>query len=294
MTDYHWTPALELSFVEALADTGSVTEACRIVSMSRRAAYDRKRKGAGLAFRIGWDAAVLLARDVVADELLDRALAGQWTETIKDPETGKTRRFAQDRNLGLALLSRLDRMCDIQASEGTMLMAAQIVSQDFEAFLDLMVEDGEKSASVTDVRTFLSLREDAWRLGDQLPREDAVQIKGEVTVIQDTAFQCEVAQNLASPRASTRGPAHVLENSEEAGPRLGGRGDEGDETQCEVAQTSGVSEPEATPEVATGALNGERKQPHHRPFHPIATHSTPQPGHPDYHRWIKNQSWARM
>ena len=155
MTHYHWTPALERSFVESLADTGSVTEACKTVSMSRRSAYDQKRRGCGLAFRIGWDAAVLLARDVVADELLDRALAGQWTETIKDPETGKTRRFAQDRNLGLALLSRLDRMCDIQASEGTVHMAAQIVSQDFEAFLDLMVESSEKSASVTDVRAFL-------------------------------------------------------------------------------------------------------------------------------------------
>ena len=67
MTDYHWTPALERSFVEGLAETGSVTEACRGVSMSRRAAYDRRRRGGGLAFRVGWDAAVLLSRDVVAD-----------------------------------------------------------------------------------------------------------------------------------------------------------------------------------------------------------------------------------
>ena len=251
MTDYHWTPALERSFVEALADTGSVTEACKLVSMSRRAAYDQKRRGAGLAFRIGWDAAVLLARDVVADELLDRALAGQWTETIKDPETGKTRRFAQDRNLGLALLSRLDRMCDIQASEGTMLMAAQIVSQDFEAFLDLMVEDDGKSASVTDVRAFLSLREDAWRLGDQLPREDVAGTKAEAMVIQDTAFQCE------------------------------------------VAQSSAVSEAEPEPEIEYGALDAERLTPTHTPFRPLHT-STPQPGDADYHRWITNQPWARM
>ena len=293
MTDYHWTPELERSFVEALADTGSVTEACKFVSMSRRAAYDQKRRGSGLAFRIGWDAAVLLARDVVADELLDRALAGQWTETIKDPETGKTRRFAQDRRLGLALLSRLDRMCDVQASEGTVHMAAQIVSQDFEAFLDLMVEDADKSAPVTDVRAFLSLREDAWRMGDQLPREDVVQIKAGVALVQNTAIQCEVAHNLTSPRALTRGPADLLNRCPEAGPRLGGRGDESDEIQCEFAQSSAVSEVDSELVVEPEALNGERLTPTHTPFRSLPT-STPQPGHPDYHRWIKNQPWARV
>ena len=272
MSHYHWTPALERTFVESLANTGSVTEACKQISMSRRAAYDQKRRGVGLAFRIGWDAAVLLARDVVADELLDRALAGQWTETIKDPEKGKTRRHAQDRNLGLALLSRLDRMCDVQASQGTVHMAAQIVSQDFEAFLDLMTEDAEKSASVTDVRAFLSLREDAWRLGEQLPQEDVVETKASAAVAHDTAIQCEVAQNLASPRALTRGPAHLQQLSAEAGPRLGGRGDDygaetgpaihSDGVQCEVAQNSGVFDGEGK----ARALDGGRITPPHTPF----------------------------
>ena len=264
MTDYHWTPALERSFVEALADTGSVTEACRIVSMSRRAAYDQKRRGCALAFRIGWDAAVLLARDVVADELLDRALSGQWTETIKDPETGKTRRFAQDRNLGLALLSRLDRMCDIQASEGTAHMTAQIVSQDFEAFLDLMVEDADKSTSVTDVRAFLSLREEAWRLGDQLPREDVVEIKATI--------HCEVAQSSAVSEAEAYPRRHCEEQSDAA------------------IQTG------ADPGLPRFARNDDASTaitPTHVPFRSLPT-STPQPGHPDYHRWIKNQMWARM
>jgi hypothetical protein len=262
MTDYHWTPALERAFVECLSETGSVTEACKSVSMSRRAAYDRKRRAAGLAFRMGWDAAILLVRDVVADELLDRALAGQWTETIRDKETGQTRRYAQDRRLGLALLTRLDRMCDFLAAEGSVHMAAQIVSQDFEAFLDLMTADPVDSASVRDVRAFLSEREDAWRLGDQLPRGDGMEIKAE------------------------------------AGPRLGGRGDGGDEIQCEVTRFSADSEVgmEAVEEAeqAYGALDGGRNQPHHMPFRSISSTTTPQIGHPDYHRWIKNQTWARM
>jgi hypothetical protein len=250
MTDYHWTPALERKFVECLADTGSVTEACKLVSMSRRAAYDRKRKGAGFAFRIGWDAAVLLARDVVADELLDRALAGQWTETVKDPETGRTRRFAQDRNLGLALLTRLDRMCHVMADEGSFHMAAQIVFQDFEAFLDLMSEDGVSSASVTDVRAFFSLRQDDWRVGAQLPTQDYVQTKAEVVGVEDSAIHCEVAEN------------------------------------------SAVSETQ--PDQAYGALDCGRLQPTHMPFRSIASNAVPSPGHPDYHRWIKLQDWARV
>ncbi len=251
MTAYHWTPALERKFVECLADTGSVTEACKEVSMSRRAAYDHKRRGTGFAFRIGWDAALLLARDVVADELLDRALAGQWTETVKDPETGRTKRFAQDRPLGLALLNRLDRMCHVQADEGTFHMAAQIVSQDFEAFLDLMSEDAVSSASVTDVRAFLSLRQEAWRVGQQLPTEDYVQTKAEAVV--------------ASPEP---------------------------EIQCEVAQNSAVSEAQPDPEY--GALDCGRLQPTHMPFRSIGSTAVPSPGHPDYHRRIKRQHWARM
>jgi hypothetical protein len=239
MTTYHWTPALERKFVECLADTGSVTEACKEVSMSRRAAYDHKRRASGLAFRIGWDAAVLLARDVVADELLDRALAGQWTETVKDPETGRTKRFAQDRPLGLALLSRLDRMCHTQADEGTFHMAAQIVSQDFEAFLDLMTEDAAASASVTDVRAFLTLRLDAWRMGVQLPggfldQPDWPAVKAvnhcevaQESAVSDAAYRPGEALSTAVPPVGTREYELWIEYGPHGMPKGGFRTDNG-------------------------------------------------------------------
>ena len=142
-------------------------------------------------------------------------------------------------------------------------------------------------------RSFLSAREDAWRLGDQLPREDVVQTKAEVALVPEAAFQCEVAQNLTSPRALTRGPANLLNRCPEAGHRLRARGDEGDEIQCEVAQSSAVSKVEPEPELKVGALDAAHITPTHTPFRSLST-QTPQPGHPDYHRWIKNQSWARM
>ena len=134
-------------------------------------------------------------------------------------------------------------------------MAAQIVSQDFEAFLDLMVEDADKSASVTDVRAFLSLREEAWRRGDQLPREDYVEIKAAVVVRAEPVIQCEVVQ---------------------------------------ISAVSEVEpEPEPEPELKVGASDAAHITPTHTPFRSLST-QTPQPGHPDYHRWIKNQTWARM
>ncbi len=288
MTDYHWTPALEREFVEGLAETGSVTEACKGVSMSRRAAYDRRRRGAGLAFRIGWDAAVLLSRDVVADELLDRALAGQWTETQRDKDTGVTRRFAQDRRLGLALLSRLDQMYDFMAHSGTFHQAAQIVSQDFEAFLDLMVADPARSASVTEVRDFLSEREDAWRENDQLPCEDRVETKA-VVVVSNAAIQCEVTQSsgVCEVEPSLRG-AERRGNPEASASQSGlprsARNDGGDEAEAELKVKA---------EIADEAPDAEPSNPDIIPFHSLYT-STPKPGQPGYLPWLRSQPWSRM
>jgi len=44
---YRWTPTTQRRFLEVLAQTGSITLACAVVSMSRQAAY---------AFRRRWDA----------------------------------------------------------------------------------------------------------------------------------------------------------------------------------------------------------------------------------------------
>jgi hypothetical protein len=162
MTDYHWTPALRRAFLETLSETGSVAEACRSVSMSRRAAYNLRHKRAGFAFRIGWDAAILLARDVVADVLMERVLEGQWVETIRDREAGSTKRFSYDRNLSLALLNRLDkRVEEIDCCPASFATAAQITSQDFEAFLALV----EQEASPEDIREFLAPMLFDWNSG---------------------------------------------------------------------------------------------------------------------------------
>ena len=143
MTDYHWTPALQRQFLEALAEIGSVELACKEVSMSRRAAYNLRWKREGAAFRIGWDAALLVARAVVADTLMDRAILGQRLETVRDPENHTTSRTHYDRGLGMALLQRLDRLTKGDGMDEAYAAVVRIVSQDFESFLDLIEAGGQ-------------------------------------------------------------------------------------------------------------------------------------------------------
>ena len=58
--DYHWSSAAKRNFLEELSMTGSVSEACRVVGKSRRAAYNLRTRKGGRGFRIGWDAAMLV------------------------------------------------------------------------------------------------------------------------------------------------------------------------------------------------------------------------------------------
>jgi hypothetical protein len=217
MTDYHWTPQSMREFAECLSETGSITEACAAVSMSRRAAYNLRHRASGFGFRIAWDAAVILSRCVVSDTLQDRALSGQWTETIKDAEGGVTKRFSYDRALGLGLLSRLDRMVDYLAEDGSQQMAAQIASQDFDAFLDLI----EAGADAEAIRAFIDERHHIWGMGrdlrydaefDRGEEDGTIEVKAEAEADMTPAFQCELAQNsagLPQPQSSLR-PFHAL------------------------------------------------------------------------------------
>jgi hypothetical protein len=170
MTDYHWTPANQRLFLEALAETGCVSEGCSAASMSRRAAYNLRARREGAAFRMGWDAAQLIARCVVADTLMERALLGQTVEVVRDPETRTTRSTRCDGQLGRALLTRLDRLAEADVRPGSDAAFARIISQDFEAFLDLIEQGGTGTAAAL----FVAARDD-----------------------DDYENQCELAENSA-------------------------------------------------------------------------------------------------
>ncbi|BBD98140.1 hypothetical protein SAMIE_1016410 [Sphingobium amiense] len=132
-----WSPARQRLFVETLAATGIVRTACEAAQISERAAYALRIRADGAAFRIGWDAAILIARARLADTLLARALLGQEEVVTRDEDGTEIRRHRHDNRLAMSMLARLDRMADAPA-EGTDAALARIVAQDFAAFCDLL------------------------------------------------------------------------------------------------------------------------------------------------------------
>ena len=149
MTDtptYHWTPRSQRSFLECLSETGSIAQACAAVSMSRRSAYNLRFRKSGAAFRLGWEAAVLMARDCLADELLARAIDGVREESERNPETGRMVRIKTDSRLGMSVLSRLDRMAE--AGGPASHARARMASQDFAGLLDLVEAGGDAEAFI--------------------------------------------------------------------------------------------------------------------------------------------------
>ena len=53
-----WTVEKQIAFIEALAETGIVEEACRRVGMSRTSADNLRRRPCGVHFRRAWEAAL--------------------------------------------------------------------------------------------------------------------------------------------------------------------------------------------------------------------------------------------
>ncbi len=106
-----WTPEKQGRFLEALARCGSVKAAAAFVGMSRESAHRLRRRDEGRAFSRAWDAALIHARDVYAEEVLEKGLNG-WAETVwyHGEEVGERQRFSVP--LLLAALARLDAKAD--------------------------------------------------------------------------------------------------------------------------------------------------------------------------------------
>lgn len=156
--DYHWTPANQRVFLEHLAVTGIASHAAQAVSMSKNSAYRLRFRRDGLAFSIGWEAALMVARGRLIDGLMERAMEG-YAETATRSEDGREiTRFKQDTRLAMAMVHRFDKRIDgpCEALPASALAFARIVAQDFEAFLDL-IENGGGAAQMS---LFLAARSD--------------------------------------------------------------------------------------------------------------------------------------
>lgn len=135
-----WSAEKQVTFLQALAEGLTVDQACRIVGLTRQSAYAFRLSARGAQFAIGWQAAMLRSRDVLADALMERALHGT-VETITRPDGTEIERHRHDNRLGMALLNRLDRLADRAARE-TSHAAARLVAQEFDQYLDLIARDG--------------------------------------------------------------------------------------------------------------------------------------------------------
>jgi len=141
---YRWTPALQREFLTHLAINGSVKIAAAMVYMSPSAAYQLQQRPEGAAFRLGWAAAILIARGRLADELLDRAIWGveETSERDANDHHHYTKRRRHIPSLGLAMLARLDKMVETRARAGEA-MLAQIIAGDWPGFLSLFDIDAD-------------------------------------------------------------------------------------------------------------------------------------------------------
>jgi hypothetical protein len=104
-----WTGEAMAKFLESLAETGIVLDACDAADKSSTAAYAHRRRHP--LFAEAWEKALGIARDRLADTLLARSIEGNVEQIIKDGEIVAEKHFIDNR-LGLAVLKRLDQRTD--------------------------------------------------------------------------------------------------------------------------------------------------------------------------------------
>ncbi|HYJ31484.1 MAG TPA: hypothetical protein VEW25_14225 [Allosphingosinicella sp.] len=94
-----WTPERQRAFIEALADTGCVAIAARMVNMSQAGVYQLRRQPGAEGFRAAMDAAQTLGLQPVKDEAFDRAMNGQLVPVFVAGKLMGFRRKKNDRLL---------------------------------------------------------------------------------------------------------------------------------------------------------------------------------------------------
>lgn len=111
-----WKPQVQRAFIEALADTGSVTSACRMVRRSTHGAYLLRRQPGADSFRKAWEAALDLGMQRVEDVAMDRALNGVEVPVYSYGQLVGTRISFNDRLLMFMLRNRAsDRFAEGRA-----------------------------------------------------------------------------------------------------------------------------------------------------------------------------------
>lgn len=101
-----WTPERQQGFIEALADTGSVKTAARMMTMTPESAYYLRRQPGAESFRKAWEAALALGVQRLEDVAMERALNGIEVPVYHFGAVVGTRRVYNDRLLMFLLRNR--------------------------------------------------------------------------------------------------------------------------------------------------------------------------------------------
>ena len=102
-----WTPERQAAFIQALAESACVAEACRIVGMSERSAYALRARADAVSFRNAWDTALDYGVRRLSDAVLSRAINGVAVPVFFRGEQIGEKRFYDER-LAMFLLRRRD------------------------------------------------------------------------------------------------------------------------------------------------------------------------------------------
>ena len=98
-----WTVEKQYAFIEALAETGVVEEACRRVGMSRTSADNLRRRPEGVHFRRAWEAAIDYSLHLIEEDAFTRSRRGVARPIFhKGEQVGEWRHY--DERLTMFLL----------------------------------------------------------------------------------------------------------------------------------------------------------------------------------------------
>ena len=134
-----WSAGRQAAFLSHLADNGVVADATRSVGMSQGGGYSLRRQARGYAFNLGWEAALIIARRIVADDLMTAAIKGEQSRWVR--EDGVTTFTRQNTKLSLTLLDRIN--------PATTVPEVMAVATRFDLFLQL-IDDGVSAQEMWD------------------------------------------------------------------------------------------------------------------------------------------------
>lgn len=94
-----WSPARQRAFIDALADSGCVTDAARRVNMTPEGAYQLRRAEGAASFRAAWEEAVEVGKRSLEDLAIDRVRNGNIVTKYENGEVVSEKRWHDNRLL---------------------------------------------------------------------------------------------------------------------------------------------------------------------------------------------------